>query len=446
MVLRQGMLRLQRAALALVLAVSLGSIASAQIQVGGELFVDLTATGFNPATGVWTNAGTLADFLAEGSPSLVTSDLGVPSIQINGTIAPGDFFTGPVSPAGLVGSNADRTIEVWAYNPSIASEETLVSWGHRGGPDGTNISFNYGNHGTYGAVGHWGAPDIGWNDAGGAPEAGEWHHLAYTFGLDTNDGQYKTRVYADGSLQNEETLADGLINTHAGDLIRLGVQNTAAGAPEIAGFGGTLYLSEVRIHDTVLNDIEILTNWGTGLAAHPAGDSFTTPPLPTAPLTALPINRYSFEEGVAAAGTPIIDSIGGAHGVVVGDGATPGAGTFSLPGGPSDSAPYIDLPNGLISQHTDITIEGWFTNDQSQTWSRVFDFGANNGENNGEITGPGDTNGGTGDGENYIILSAQIGTDTNTNRLEINTGAGGVTLDSSAPGGIFQREYQFAVV
>ncbi len=51
-------------------------------------------------------------------------------------------------------------------NPSIASEETIVSWGKRGGPEGTNMAFNYGNDGRYGAVGHWGGDtfDVGWID------------------------------------------------------------------------------------------------------------------------------------------------------------------------------------------------------------------------------------------------------------------------------------------
>lgn len=56
-------------------------------------------------------------------------------------------------PASLVGSNPTRSIEVWAYNPAIADEETLVSWGKRGGGDGSNMSFNYGLNASFGAVG-----------------------------------------------------------------------------------------------------------------------------------------------------------------------------------------------------------------------------------------------------------------------------------------------------
>ena len=82
------------------------------------------------------------------------------------------------------------------------------------------MSFNYGFQNQFGAVGHWGAagPDMGWNDAGGAPQAGVWHHLVYTY-----DGQ-TTRVYSDGVLQNSEALGAGVINTHANLPINLATQ------------------------------------------------------------------------------------------------------------------------------------------------------------------------------------------------------------------------------
>ncbi len=81
----------------------------------------------------------------------------------------------------------------------------MVSWGHRGGPDGTNMSFNYGFRGEWGAVGHWGGggPDLGWVDnnwTAGVPAANKWHHLVYTY-----DGT-TTRVYSDGLLSNEENV------------------------------------------------------------------------------------------------------------------------------------------------------------------------------------------------------------------------------------------------
>ena len=71
------------------------------------------------------------------------------------------------APEGITGANPTASIEAWVWNPGIAGEETMVSWGHRNGTDGTNMSFNYGSSPDFGAVGHWGAPDIGWGPNGG---------------------------------------------------------------------------------------------------------------------------------------------------------------------------------------------------------------------------------------------------------------------------------------
>ncbi|MCI0637303.1 MAG: LamG domain-containing protein, partial [Actinobacteria bacterium] len=166
------------------------------------------------------------------------------------------------APDGLVGLDPTRSIEVWAYNPAIANEETLVAWGWRGGPDGSNLSFNYGTNAAFGAVGHWGGPDIGWSDGGGAPEAGRWHHLVYTYdGADT----FTTRVYADGCLVgsfcNDEALAPGVINTHAGSPIVLAAQIDNDAGQLNTGLAGTLSLARVRIHDGVLSEEQVQANF-----------------------------------------------------------------------------------------------------------------------------------------------------------------------------------------
>ena len=52
-----------------------------------------------------------------------------------------------------------------------------------------------------------GQRDLGWIDnvkTAGVPEANKWHHLVYTF------DETSTRVYADGVLWNEQSLADKL--------------------------------------------------------------------------------------------------------------------------------------------------------------------------------------------------------------------------------------------
>ncbi len=198
-------------------------VAPAQsIEIAGELFVDLDAATLSPGDTIWTNPGTYEDFVAAGNPVVGAIEDG------NGNSTPAVIFDGASAfynsdewaPEGLTGPDPTRSIEVWALNENIADEETLVAWGRRGGGDGTNMSFNYGANPLFGAVGHWGAPDLGWDDAGGAPERNKWHHLVYTFDEET------TRVYSDGELWNEENVIDLglLLNTHVDAGIAIGSQ------------------------------------------------------------------------------------------------------------------------------------------------------------------------------------------------------------------------------
>ena len=134
-----------------------GASAHGQLVVD-QLLVELMAEDLAYGGGVttWPNSGTLGDFTANGAP--VVEDVGgMKAVTFDGS----SWFEGPTSTEGIEGGS-DRTIEVWAYNPEIPSEETIVSWSHRGGPTGSNIAFNYGNNGSFGAVGHWSTPDMGW--------------------------------------------------------------------------------------------------------------------------------------------------------------------------------------------------------------------------------------------------------------------------------------------
>src|SRR5688500_7610185 len=124
----------------------------AQIQNAGTLFVDVDATGL--AEGAITsvpNDGTLGGVFVPTGPTdqvpVVATIGGTKGIQFDGN----DFLqhldtvggTPIFAPEQLIGENPTRSIEVWAFNPAIAPEETLVSWGRRGGaPDGSNVSFN----------------------------------------------------------------------------------------------------------------------------------------------------------------------------------------------------------------------------------------------------------------------------------------------------------------
>jgi hypothetical protein len=127
-------------------------VSRADVAVAEDLLVDLRAEDLPYGEGVttWTNHGSLGDFTASGSP-IVEDVAGMRAVTFDGSC----WFNGPTSIPSIEGAGT-RSIEVWAYNPSIPGEETLVSWAHRGGPAGTNMAFNYGNSSMWGAVGHLG--------------------------------------------------------------------------------------------------------------------------------------------------------------------------------------------------------------------------------------------------------------------------------------------------
>jgi hypothetical protein len=214
-------------------------------QTAGTLFVDLRADTFAEST--WTNFGTLGNFTPVGTPIVATNvgGTGVPGVLLNGASA----FEGPLSPLGIDGGS-DRSIEVWAFNPSIAVEESLVSWGHRG-VTRRNMTFNYGSDVNWGAAAHHG-DDLGWN---GTPLANAWHHLVYTY----SNGI--ASVYADGALKNVKTLG-GPADTFAGEPINIGCQRDSAFGNRSVFFSG--FLNMVRVHDGVLTPQQVMQNYQLG--------------------------------------------------------------------------------------------------------------------------------------------------------------------------------------
>ena len=228
---------------------------SNQIEVAEELFVHLDVADPSSGTDSWANLGTLEDFNKVGGP-FIDIHSGFAGVAFNRFVAEDAYQSEDQAPAGLVGPDPTRSIECWAFNEGIGSEEGMVAWGGRSAPSGSNVSFNYGSSDGFGAVTHWDAPDMPWGlSPADIPAAGEWHHLVYTL-----DGT-TARVYSDGALINEK-IVGGQINTDTPSKITLGAQNLGDGmTPDFTGNHGTLSLAIVRVHDGVLDDDQILSNY-----------------------------------------------------------------------------------------------------------------------------------------------------------------------------------------
>jgi len=425
------------------------SMAEAQLQVAGSLLVNIDATTAPLGSlASITNNGTL------GGVFEARYGTNVPAVAIvNGNGSQGIRFDGRQflqhvnvpggtnvpADATLTGVNPTLSIEVWALNPGISGEETMVSWGHRGGnPDGSNMSFNYGFDDRWGAAGHWGGADMGWDpccDGGsnppGVPRSGDWHHLVYTF-----DGSVQ-RAYADGVLKNSEVVG---LNIFAPQAIMIGAQWDNDGATVLGDLRSSMTMAKVRIHSEALTATQVATNYTLEASGFSVGGS----PLPFGP-----IHRYSFSNpaGVASPGSVITDRVGTAHGVVRGDGANFTGTRLTLPGGSSGSAAYVDLPNGLLSTNGalnggtgEITMEGWVKNTGTRNWGRIYDFG--NGLA-GEITDVG----GNSEGRDYWFLSGSEGTNPQRHNVSIRnlippTGSDtGIAWDTANA----NRDFHFAV-
>jgi hypothetical protein len=392
---------------------------SAQIQSAGDLLVNLDPSSLAPGpTLSIPNAGSAGgafqatDLADVDQPVIALIGGGTKAIVFDGHnfMEHVDATGTPLpAPTTLTGNNPPCSIEAWVLNPTLLDfdNETIVSWGSR---NGALMAFGYSTEGNHGAVDHWGA-NLGWNPA---PPAAQWHHLVYTY-----DGT-TTRIYADGAAHG--SLAGG-ITTAPGTPITLAAQRNQDGT--LVGFGGvrgSLSIGKLRIHSAPLTAAQVLNNYNTEKG------NFVTAP---APLTARPTHRYSFNNPAAAdaVGATVADT-----GTAPGDAAvikgTAGNAQFTgtavhLSGGASATAPYVDLPNGLVSSLAtanggsgEITLEGWVQVLGVNAWIRFFDFGSGTG---GELTDIG----GDATGLNYFML-AQPNTFRDWAHVEIqNNGFGG---------------------
>lgn len=159
-------------------------------------------------------------------------------------------------------------------------------------------------------------------------------------------------------------------------------------------------------------------------------------------------NRWSFSNanGAAANGAVVTDSIGGQNAIVRGQGATFASGLLTLPGNttgnqtPTAISAYVDLPNGIISSKTHLSVEIWARPLSFQTFQRLLDFGrvvqAGDGLGAaGEITGTATTAPGTNQASDGLTLTLSRGGSLNEQRFEGKLNGAGNDAD---PAGLYR--------
>lgn len=94
------------------------------------------------------------------------------------------------------------------------------------------------------------------------------------------------------------------------------------------------------------------------------------------------IHRYDF----SGTGTTLVDLVGGANGTLEQGAMLDGSGMLSLPGRVDNQADqYVDLPNGLISPLSEVTLVAWVIHEGGAGFQRLFDFGdSTSGEGQGD--------------------------------------------------------------
>jgi autotransporter-associated beta strand protein len=225
---------------------------AAGIEIAGDLLVDLRADDPSAGTASWTNTGTLTgnfSLVAGGDPQVATIS-GVPYVRLD----PDDNYVGPLAPATIAGGDS-RSIEVWVKNDEVNFEEVLVAWGKRGN-EPRNYAFSYGTSDGWGALGGWGNGDMPWQPGGGAPPAGQLHHLVITY-----DGT-TTRAFANGVQTNSKVHVLDTFNDPNNIIINAAREgdNVTFQRPN----GGEMDYSVIRIHSDALSPAQIAANHAAG--------------------------------------------------------------------------------------------------------------------------------------------------------------------------------------
>ncbi|MBC8127958.1 MAG: PQQ-dependent sugar dehydrogenase [Gloeobacteraceae cyanobacterium ES-bin-144] len=174
------------------------------------------------------------------------------------------------------------------------------------------------------------------------------------------------------------------------------------------------------------------------------------------------VNRWSFNNASgssATAGTTMADSISGANAIIVGTGASFNGTALTLPGsigssnvGANSIAAYVDLPNGIISSKTNLTVEIWAAIVASRNQQRLADFGrmthagVGSGAASGEVTNTSTTAPGASptvsDDLNWNVSRSNI---ISRQRIESRINGAGTVLSDTSIATATGTEYQFVM-
>jgi Bacterial Ig domain/Concanavalin A-like lectin/glucanases superfamily/PKD domain/Putative Ig domain/Galactose oxidase, central domain/Calx-beta domain len=234
----------------------------------GNLWVDLRAADFTGGS-TWKNSGALGDFDKVGAPT-ISSDVmstGYPGVQFNGSST---AFESSAAANLDFSYGSDQTLEVWALNPAVAGNETLVNQGRAITP-ASRLRLSYGP--TFGVDDNSVAVQAtdGWTTP---PAAGVWTHFAVVV-----TGASRS-LYINGVLSGTTLQAAGL--NHWGDRVLLGAQRNAAGAIDFSeAFNG--FINTVRIHGAAMLPAQVKASFDAGPTRDPGAPGLEPVVVTSAP-------------------------------------------------------------------------------------------------------------------------------------------------------------------
>ena len=216
---------------------------------GLQFYLDSRSINLGPLTS-WQNSGLAGgSFSPELEPPVVEEVDGVRAISFNGER---DWLVGPAAPESILGNNP-HSIEAWIFNPEVASQESVISWGRQSGTLGGLVSLNHGSQNIYGGVEHWGgAYSAGWNNT---EEEGQWTHIAYSY-----DSAGTSRLYLNS--EEVESINHGPLSVYSKDTSDrllptvIGAQNEGNGTRNNS-VSASLSMAIIKIYDRALNQTSI---------------------------------------------------------------------------------------------------------------------------------------------------------------------------------------------